>query len=104
MRVTLNGKPKELETELTILTLLQQLGLHPQQVAVEINRDIVKRESYESHILHEGDEIEVLRFVGGGSDSLGSALWFPARYVLSNRIKFSAKDFPSPSPSGRGPG
>lgn len=104
MRVTLNGKPKELEEAITILTLLQQLGLHPQQVAVEINRDIIKRESYESHVLHEGDEIEVLRFVGGGSNSMRSVLRFPARYGLSNRIKLSLMNFPSPFPSGRGSG
>ncbi|HXK92311.1 MAG TPA: sulfur carrier protein ThiS [bacterium] len=95
MRVTLNGKPKELEEAITILTLLQQLGLHPQQVAVEINRDIIKRESYESHILHEGDEVEILRFVGGGSVTNVNAI---------KSIDYNVPYYSFPLPLGEGQG
>ncbi len=67
MQVTLNGKEKELDGKITIRQLLDQLELHPKQVAVEVNREIIKRDQYENHSLGAGDEIEILRFVGGGS-------------------------------------
>ena len=71
MRVKLNGKDRDVEPGITILQLLHQLGLHPQRVAVEVNREIVKRDQYEVHRLGEGDEIEVLQFVGGGEPRFG---------------------------------
>ncbi len=67
MNVTLNGKEKGIENDCTIQQLLESLELHPRRVAVEVNREIIKREEYESHRLSEGDEIEVLQFVGGGA-------------------------------------
>jgi len=66
MKIQLNGKEKELDQEYTVLQLLDQLGLHPQRVAVELNRAIIKREFYPTQTVREGDEIEVLHFVGGG--------------------------------------
>jgi sulfur carrier protein len=66
MNVTLNGKPQEIGDSITILQMLDGLKLHPKQVAVEVNRAIVKRDQFENRQLSEGDEIEILRFVGGG--------------------------------------
>ncbi len=66
MNITLNGKTKEICDNSTILQLLTELDLHPQQVAVEVNREIVKRDKFEEHQLGDGDELEILRFVGGG--------------------------------------
>lgn len=66
MQVTINGKEREIADNSTILMMLEQLGQHPQRVAVEVNREIIKRPSYAEHVLSEGDEVEVLQFVGGG--------------------------------------
>lgn len=66
IKVSLNGKEKEFTTELTISQLLEQLNLHPKQVAVEVNREIIKRDRFNDCVLKDGYEIEILRFVGGG--------------------------------------
>jgi len=68
MKVTLNGVQREFEDNITIKKLLEEINMHPQRVAVEVNREIVKRDKYDSHQLHDGDEIEVLQFVGGGKE------------------------------------
>ncbi|MEW6236379.1 MAG: sulfur carrier protein ThiS [Candidatus Omnitrophota bacterium] len=67
MNITVNGKSIEIEENANILQLLSRLDLHPQRVAVEVNRAIVKRGAYDSHTLTKGDEIEILQFVGGGA-------------------------------------
>lgn len=67
MTIQLNGKSKEFDSPLTILQLLESLGLSPQRVAVEHNREIIKRERYAEVTLEDGDEVEVLQFVGGGA-------------------------------------
>lgn len=66
MQLQINGKTKELNDNITILQMLEELNLHPQRVAVELNREIVKRDRYNSLRLNDGDEIEILQFVGGG--------------------------------------
>ncbi len=67
MNIVLNGKVREIGDSISLLQLLDELSLHPQQVAVEINREIVKRDRYEHYYIQDGDEIEILRFVGGGN-------------------------------------
>ncbi len=66
MLIVLNGNEKEFEDGLTIFQVLQQLDLHPQRVAVEVNREIVKRDRFTEHLLQDGDVVEILQFVGGG--------------------------------------
>ncbi|MBN2328045.1 MAG: sulfur carrier protein ThiS [Candidatus Omnitrophica bacterium] len=66
MNITLNGKSREFSDSITVAAMLAELQLHPQQVAVEVNREIVKRDQFEIHQVNDGDEIEILRFVGGG--------------------------------------
>lgn len=67
MQITLNGKPRTIPDDATILTLLEELDMHPQRVAVEVNREIIKRDRYAEHRLGENDEVEILQFVGGGA-------------------------------------
>ena len=47
-------------------SLLEELELRPGMVVVELNRDILERESYEDVPVREGDAIELVHFVGGG--------------------------------------
>ena len=66
MRIRVNGDPVELPAGLTILQLLEQLHIDPRLVAVEHNLTILKRDRYGSTAIGEGDEIEIVNFVGGG--------------------------------------
>ena len=56
-----------MENVSSLTCLLQQLGLKADRVAVELNREIVARGSWESTPLKEGDRLEIVQFVGGGS-------------------------------------
>ena len=66
MEVTVNGKGRNFPDDATAKDLLNDLGLDPRGVVVEVNLSILKRDSVESHRLRDGDQIEILRFVGGG--------------------------------------
>ena len=66
MRVELNGEPKELPEGATLLTLIEQLSLAPERVAVELNRDVVRRADWPATRLSDGDRVEIVHFVGGG--------------------------------------
>ena len=67
MTIRLNGEDRELAGPLTIAALLATLGIDPRRVAVEHNLKVVKRDAYGSTTIEEGDEVEVVNFVGGGS-------------------------------------
>ena len=66
MKIRLNGDPFELAGPLTIAALLAELEIEPRRVAVEHNLDIIKRARYETTMINEGDEVEIVNFVGGG--------------------------------------
>jgi sulfur carrier protein len=66
VRIRVNGDPVELPAELTILQLLEQLHIDPRLVAVEHNLTIIKRARYESTTIADGDQVEIVNFVGGG--------------------------------------
>ena len=66
LKISLNGEPFEIVGPLTVNQLLTEIDLDPRGVAVEHNLEIVKRDSYDSLIITEGDQIEVVHFVGGG--------------------------------------
>lgn len=63
----INGKRVELEHPTPLLIYLEQLGVNPRAVAVEHNGEIIERAAYESITLREGDHVEIVRMVGGGS-------------------------------------
>ncbi len=64
--IVLNGQPREICPELTVAALLEELELDPRQVAVERNRQIVPRAEHSEAQLADGDQVEVVTFVGGG--------------------------------------
>jgi sulfur carrier protein len=66
MQIMLNGDSVETAAGATIETLLQQLGISRERVAVELNADIVPKADYEKQLLSDGDKIEIVHFVGGG--------------------------------------
>ena len=66
MTIRLNGEPNEIAGPVTISALLAELNVDPRRVAVEHNLVIVKRDRYDSMMVGDGDEIEIVNFVGGG--------------------------------------
>jgi len=64
--VRINGEAREIPAGSTVLGLLESLGLNPERVAVELNRQIVRRPAWGSTVLEPGAEIEIVHFVGGG--------------------------------------
>ncbi|WOC33214.1 MULTISPECIES: sulfur carrier protein ThiS [Caproicibacterium] len=66
MQILLNGKLYPCEQNATLLTLLEQLQMPPQAVVAELSGQIIKAECFAETVLHEGDTLELLRFVGGG--------------------------------------
>jgi thiamine biosynthesis protein ThiS len=66
MTITLNGDPHDIPGPLSISELLQQLEIDYRRVAVELNLNVVKKAAYDSSVVNEGDEVEIVNFVGGG--------------------------------------
>ena len=66
MLITLNGDPHELPGPLTISALLAHLAIDARRVAVEHNLVVVKRAAFDTTMLREGDQVEIVNFVGGG--------------------------------------
>ena len=66
MRITLNGDRHEVAGPLTVTDLLAQLNIDARRVAVEHNLIVLKRDAFGATTVREGDEIEIVNFVGGG--------------------------------------
>jgi thiamine biosynthesis protein ThiS len=66
LTIQLNGDRFETAGPLTIGALLAQLNIDPRLVAVEHNIEVVKRHRYDTTTVNEGDEVEIVNFVGGG--------------------------------------
>ena len=66
MVITLNGEPFELDGPLSVADLLARLSIDPRRVAVEHNFTILKRQLFQDTLIHEGDQVEIVNFVGGG--------------------------------------
>jgi thiamine biosynthesis protein ThiS len=66
IEVVVNGEVREIPSGRTVTDLLIDLGLHPQLVVVERNREILDRALYASTEVRDGDALELVHFVGGG--------------------------------------
>jgi thiamine biosynthesis protein ThiS len=73
MTLHINGQPREFPDGLTVASLVSQLGMKADRVAVELNLEIVPRASWETTSLKHGDKLEVVHFVGGGGAGVGEA-------------------------------
>ena len=64
--VSLNGEPREAPAGLTVSGLLAHLKIDPQRVAIELEREIVRRGDWDVTPVRDGAQIEIVEFVGGG--------------------------------------
>ncbi|HEV8367847.1 MAG TPA: sulfur carrier protein ThiS [Pyrinomonadaceae bacterium] len=69
MRVYVNDESKEFVEGLSLTDLIRQLDLPAQRIAVELNKEVVRRSAWDQTVLRDDDRIEIVHFVGGG-DSL----------------------------------
>src|SRR3954470_7740406 len=82
--ITLNGERREFPKALTVADLIRQLGVKPEHVAVELNREMVTRARHAGTAIAEGDELEVVTLVGGGAPA--SALDLPPLKIGTHTI------------------
>ena len=61
-----NGEAFELDSGSSVAKLVEERGLDRSRVAVELNGEIVPRGTFDDTLLHDGDKVEIVHFVGGG--------------------------------------
>ena len=66
IQIKINGKQESVNDAMSLAALLQKLEIKAETVAVEVNLDIISRDLRASYALKEGDEVEIVKFVGGG--------------------------------------
>ena len=64
--IRLNGEPYVIEGDARLTTLIDVLKMKPTRIAAELNRVIIPKADYASITLREGDDLELINFVGGG--------------------------------------
>jgi thiamine biosynthesis protein ThiS len=68
MRVFVNGVSQELSGTPSLADFITQLELPAARIAVELNREVVRRNDWSGTMLNEDDRVEIVHFVGGGAD------------------------------------
>jgi thiamine biosynthesis protein ThiS len=66
VQITLNGDTHEVAGPLTVTELLAQVSIDARRVAVEHNLVVLKRDTFDTTLVREGDSVEIVNFVGGG--------------------------------------
>jgi thiazole synthase len=88
--VTLNGKPRKVEDGVSLLELLKALDVAPSRVVIEHNREIRRKDDFAKTVVHAGDELELVYFVGGGSNA-NDAFVVGGRTIRSRLIHGTGK-------------
>ena len=88
--VTLNGKPRKVEDGVSLLELLEALDVAPSRVVIEHNREIRRKDDFAETVVHDGDELELVYFVGGGSTA-NDAFVVGGRTIRSRLIHGTGK-------------
>jgi len=66
MQVFINGETRNIESELNLLELLKKLELPTERIAIELNKDVIRKKDWEAINVSDADKIEIIHFVGGG--------------------------------------
>ena len=66
MIIEVNGEALDLPLNITVAELIKHLALAPERLAIELNRQVVRRSDWPQTLLNENDRIEIVHFVGGG--------------------------------------
>lgn len=84
--IILNGETRKVAAGATVASLVRSLDLAPGRVAVERNREIAPRGSWDDVLLQEGDALEVVHFVGGGDAAPADDGWEVAGHRFRSRL------------------
>ncbi len=66
MQIELNGERREIADGTSLNEFVTALSLAPERIAIELNREVVRRPVWEDTPLRDGDHVEIVHFVGGG--------------------------------------
>lgn len=66
MNIVVNGEKKEVAENLDLSALIKHLSLPDERIAVELNREVVRKKDWETIKINDADKIEIIHFVGGG--------------------------------------
>lgn len=66
MKIEVNGHTREFATGIRLAEVLDAEGLAGRRVAIEVNRTLVPRSQHGSHVLSDGDRVEIVQAMGGG--------------------------------------
>ena len=67
-KIEVNGEPQEVNLPLNVTELIQQLLVeNPEMVSVQVNEEFAEREDWDKIQIQEGDKVDFLYFMGGGS-------------------------------------
>lgn len=66
MKIFINGETKAIEKELNLSELLETLSLPNERIAIELNKEVVRKKDWENIKISDADKIEIVHFVGGG--------------------------------------
>lgn len=69
MLIQVNGEPREVGENISLPELIAGLNLKPEQIAIELNHEVVRRALWENTLLQPDDKVEIVHFVGGGETS-----------------------------------
>jgi thiamine biosynthesis protein ThiS len=70
LHVEINGERREVKEPVTVRELVEELSLAPERLAIELNRQVVRRADWPHTPLKEGDRVEIVHFVGGGNERM----------------------------------
>ena len=66
VKVFINGETREIEKQINLLELLREFSLPSERIAIELNREVVRRKDWGNITVKDADQIEIVHFVGGG--------------------------------------
>lgn len=66
MRVLVNGEVRKIKEELNLQELLELLELPMERIAIELNKEVIRKKDWENVKVADSDKIEIIHFVGGG--------------------------------------
>ncbi|MFO0816114.1 MAG: sulfur carrier protein ThiS [Gemmatales bacterium] len=88
-QITLNGQPHSIPEGVTLRELLATLKHDPKRLAVEVNLELVPRARHEAQLLKDGDQVEIVTLVGGGSSVTDASIDQPlhvAGFTFASRL------------------
>jgi thiazole synthase len=91
MKLVINGEERSFSASMTVEALLGELGVDSRKVAVERNLEIVPKSSYAQVAVNDGDKLEIVAFIGGGSSAAGDTFTVAGKTFTSRLLVGTGK-------------